>query len=177
MMNDRRKTVLLIVAVMCVGFFIGDRVVISPLMGLWKANSSKIKLLRQDIDRGRQILDREKALNEHWEEMRGKSFPGQTAATENQVLSSISQWARSADLSVTSLRPRWMPNAKPFQKIEVRLSAIGSLEAVARFLHAFETAPQAQRIEEISIASRDERGGQITLDMRFTGLAMVEKQQ
>ena len=70
-----------------------------------------------------------------------------------------------------------MHNAKPFQIIEVRMSATGSLESVARFLHAFETAPQAQRIEEISIASRDERGSQMTLDMRFTGLAMEEKRQ
>jgi hypothetical protein len=176
MPDKKRKQILIIVVVACLTLVIGDRLVLTPLLDLWQKRSQRIADLRQKIGKGAQVLDREAQLNTRWQEMRKGSLPADESVAQTQVLNGVSACAQGSALSVSSLKPRALKE-KDCRKLEVRLSADGTLASIARFLYMLETAPQAQKVEEMELTARDEKGSQLSLDLRFTALALEEDKQ
>lgn len=170
-----RERMLIILVVACLGILAADRLVINPLTKLWKERSSRISELRQSVNKGTQLLDREKNLADRWREMRQRSMPPQMSLTETQVFNSVNNWAQSSRLSITSLKPRQILDEVDCRKLEVRLSATGDLDAITHFLYTFGTDKQAHKIEDMDLTARDDKGSQLSLDLRFTGLAIEEK--
>ena len=114
-------------------------------------------------------------MTRSWQDMEKRSLAGETANAENQILNAVSEWARVSGLKVTSLKPRWIDNDEAPRKLELRLSATGDMESVARFLYELERDPLALRMEDIEITVRDPRGRELALSARFTGLILREE--
>jgi Tfp pilus assembly protein PilO len=168
----------LIIAVLaCLGVLVADRLVLTPLTHLWQARAKRVVELRQSVEKGTQLLDREQALDERWQDMRARSMPREMSMTQERVFSSVNNWAQSSGLTVTSLKPRRIPDEEDCRKLEIRLSATGSLIAIARFIYAFETDKQAHKIEDMDLTARDDKGRQLTLNLRFTALVIQESDQ
>ena len=69
MQNSRRETLLKIGVGAVVGLFLLDRVIITPAFASWKAQGERLTKLREEVQRGRQLVAREKSLRGRWEEM------------------------------------------------------------------------------------------------------------
>jgi Tfp pilus assembly protein PilO len=172
---DRRKRILMIAAIISVGAVAGDRVVLSPLLNLWKARTERVAELEKSLGKGRVLAEREETMKERWQEMKERSLPVDMSLAEDQVLKSVGRWARDSRLSVTSLKPRWLRDEDDFRKLEFRAAAEGNMESIARFVYELERDPLPLKIEDIEIAARDERGDRLSLGVRFSGLVLMEE--
>src|SRR4051812_27546512 len=66
MQNKNREALLKIGVGVVVGLWLLDRVVISPFFAGWKNQGERIAEFRQKVQRGQQLLDREKSLRDRW---------------------------------------------------------------------------------------------------------------
>jgi len=167
---ENRQRVLAIAAAACVGLFVADRLLITPYFHAWQNRIERVRTARAAIERGEILLDRETAIRSAWRQMQAKALPQTRSDAENQVLKAVARWTRDSRIALTSLTPQWQDADSEYALFTCRAAANGSLESLARFLYDVETDPLAIRIEEAQITSEDERGGALTLNLRFSGL-------
>ena len=171
------EKILLVVAALCVGALVGDRLVLTPLLGLWSERSDRIIRLRQDLAKADALLERSDSTRGRWNEMQAASLPADAAVVESIILNAISDWSRGSGLTVTSVKPRWGDEQDETSMIDCRVGARGQMREFARFLYDIETGPLALRTEEIKVSSREETGRNLTLNVRFTGLHLKDRGQ
>jgi len=171
------ERMLIIVAALCVGVLVCDRLVLTPLFRVWEKRSGRITQLRQDLSKADTLLKRSDSTHDRWDKMQGASLPSDAAAVENVILNAISGWSRTSGLTITSLKPRWGDEQDERLMIDCRVGARGEMTAITRFLYDLETSPLALRTEEIKVSSREETGRNLTLSVRFTGLHLKDRAQ
>jgi hypothetical protein len=66
MLNKNRELILKIAAGAVIGLFVLDRLVVTPALGAWKSQSERLTDLTKKVERGRQLLEREKSIRERW---------------------------------------------------------------------------------------------------------------
>jgi hypothetical protein len=174
----KREWFLAMIAVVCVGAFLGDRLVVKPLRTLWKERSTRIVKLRSNLERAALLIEREDTLRGEWQKMVEASLPADESATEERVLEAMSRWVETSGLGAPSLKPRWSKSEdKTYKTIGCRAQVEGTLSAFSRFLFELERDTLPVRVEEVEISSRDDSGRRLTLAVRFTGLVLPEDTQ
>lgn len=174
MMNRNRQRWLVAAAVVCAGGLLLDRAVLPPLTASWNARSERIAEVKELLDDGELLLEREASIRERWEEMTALALPADRAAAENAVLNAVDQWAAESRLAVSSLKPRWMRTEGVFARLEVQATAEGRPEAVLAFLYALERDRLPLCVESARLAPRDDRGRLLEIKVTFTALARGE---
>ncbi|HOS03670.1 MAG TPA: hypothetical protein PKZ01_11360 [Candidatus Hydrogenedentes bacterium] len=174
MAPERRKQLLLAVALMCMGAFAFDRLALTPGLVVWNERSARILELEKNIAESDGLLQRETALKERWESMKGRSLPARVSDAESTVLQSVGRWAGDSGLSVTSLKPRWNRLGPMAQTLEFQLEGSGNMESVAKFLYALETDPLPLKVEDMLISAQDDQGDRLVLSARFSALVLEE---
>lgn len=172
MTAKKRQQALLLLAISVFGIFAADQMIITPLSKFWKKRAEQITELRKSIKEGTQLLEYAPGQNRRWQEMVKQSLPPQMPVAETQLFNAVNNWGQSSELNITSLKPRWINDEDDCQKLELRLSAAGDLEKIARFIYMLETDELPSKIEEMEMTARDEKGRQLDLTMRFTGLVI-----
>ena len=170
----KRERILLVAAVCCLSILVGDRLILTPMIHLWKNRSRRISELKSSIRKGEILLDREKSLEERWRKMRQASRFDDMSTVENRILTGVHDWAAEGGLNLNSLKPRWSDVDEEAIKLEIRLTATGNLEAVSRFLYALERDTLPLRLEDLSISVRDKQTGTLDFSVRFTSLVLKE---
>ena len=173
--NNRREFILGIAAIICVCTVVGDKFVATPLYELWTTRSTRIAGLEKNMQKGKMLVEREDMLKQRWDDMNMCVLPNNTSAAENRVFTSVDDLARESGLISPSQKPRWTEDTGSFRKVEFRISSQGNISSIAHFLYELEKNPMALRSEDISIVSRDEKGTNLTLDMRFTALTLMDE--
>lgn len=173
---DRRKRLLIFVALICVGGWAADSLVVTPLIGVWQARSARIERLRQELEQSTSLLDRDSELKARWKDMKSRALSTRVSDAENAVFQSVSQWAGESRLSVTSVKPRWTQIAKNEPVLEIQLDATGDMGAVARFIYELESSALPLRVEDMGITSQDDHGGRLSLNLKLTGLVLKENE-
>lgn len=173
MRNSQRQALLKIGAISLVGLLLLDRVIFSPAMGRWSAQSERIDALRQKVQRGQQLLDRQDAIRTRWAEMVRANLPTEISAAENTAFQAIGRWARNSGISFASLTPQWQNHDEGYQTLECRALATGNQAALSRFIYELETDPMPVNLEECEITSRDAHGAQLTMTARFSFLRLA----
>jgi hypothetical protein len=172
MTSKQRITWLKIVTASVVGLFVLDRFVVGPAADHWRQQGERIATLREQVDRGQLLLDRETAIRERWEQMLENDLPANSSAAEEELFQAIARWVRDSRVALTSLTPLWRSHEPGYDTLECRATATGSQAALGRFLYELETDPLAVRLESCEITTRDDKGQQLTLNARFTALQL-----
>ena len=170
----QRQRLLLIAAGLCIAALAGDHFIVEPLIETWKTRSQRIVELKQSLEKGESLLDREATLYEREREMRGLSLPADHAAAENRLLTALGDWAGTSNLAVTALRPRWIEDDEQGRRLEIRLSATGDINKIGRFLHAMESDAIPLRVEEVQIRARDDKGKELNLETQLSSIVLAE---
>ena len=173
---DSRQKVLAIVAISAVALLAGDRLLITPLTGLWNGRSRRISELRDNLDKGTALLAREQATRDRWTGMQKSALPTDVSAAESKVLTAVERWTRVSGITFTSIKPQWKQNADDYKTLECRVDATGDMESLARFVYELERDPLALRVENLELSARDDNGQQLSLGVRFTGLVLTGEQ-
>lgn len=170
MTTEQRIYWLKIAAAITVGLLVLVTFVVDPIGRHWGEQSKRIAALREKVESGHLLLDREMAIRERWEQMLHNDLPQNASAAENELFQAIARWARNSRVSLTSLTPLWRDHEGGYKTLECRATTTGSQAALARFLYELETDPLAVRMETGEITARDDKGQQLTLNLWFTAL-------
>jgi Tfp pilus assembly protein PilO len=172
MTDNQRLLYLKIAAFGLVGFLLLDWVVISPAMASWSEQSTRIDALRQKVQRGQQLIDREDVIRRKWAQMVQANLPTEVSAAENEALQAIGRWARVSGITFASLTPRWQEHDEGYETYECRATATGTQASLSRFVYELETDPIPVNLEEYEITTRDDHGAVLTMTARMTFLRM-----
>ena len=177
MMSAKRREALLKIGVVAVvALFLLDRMVLTPALAGWKAQSVRLTALRQKVQNGRQLTAREKSLRARWDEMQRGNLAQDRSSAENDVYKALSRWTAESRVSFTSLNPNWREhNDEGFTTFECRATAVGEQAALARLVYEIETDPLPARIEECELIARDAQGKQLALTLRFSFVRIEEQ--
>ncbi|MCX6966208.1 MAG: hypothetical protein NTZ46_00235 [Verrucomicrobia bacterium] len=176
MNNQRRQLLLKMTAAAVVGLFLLDRFVIEPVLQGWSEQTTRIAALREKVQRGRQLCERETALRARWAGMLRANLPEDNSAAEYAALKSVDRWTQTSMINRTSLIPSpWQHRDEGFDIYECRMSATGNQASLGRFLYELESDQSVPvSLEECEFATRDPRGSQLTLTARITFLRLKE---
>ena len=172
MTDAKRLTYLKIAAAGMGGLCLLDYIVFTPALAAWDAQSDRIDALRQKVERGQQLIDRQDSIRARWAQMQRANLPPEVSSAENEAFQAIDRWARVAGITFASLTPQWQNHDEGYDTFECRASATGSQAELARFIYELETDPLPVNLEEYEITSRDDRGALLNMTARFTFLRM-----
>jgi hypothetical protein len=167
-----RQQLLTVIALLAVAVWLGDRLVLTPLITGWRSRSAKIADLRKSVVQGRQLLERERATRERWASMQANMLPAETSEAEGRILRAFDQWSLESRITVTAITPQWK-QADEYKTLEYRVDGYGSLSAITRFLYALERDPMALKIESLELSARNNEGSELTLGLLVSGLQLV----
>lgn len=172
---NRREQILILLTVLCVSALAADHFVLSPLIGLWQTRSTRIAELRQNLDKGQMLVDREDAMEEEWSRMRAAGLSSDNAETEKVLFNALSEWVGRSGLSVASQKPRWLEDEdEQGKKIELRIDSTGNMGSITRFLYELERDRLPFKVEDMEINAQDAKGRSLSFEMRVTGLVLGE---
>lgn len=166
-----RQKWFIIVAIVVIGLFALDNILISPLQKHWETRTKEIATLQKSIAQGKGVLARGPRTQALWNEMQAGALPNDSAQAEQQVLSAFDEWGRVTGAELASIKPQWRRGSNDrYSLLECRVDASGSLSTLTRFLYEVEKSPLALRIDALELISRDEAGGRLTLGLTVSGL-------
>ena len=175
MQSKRRETILKITVGAALALLLLDQVVLTRVLAGWKAQSARLDTLRQKVQRGRQLLDREKTLRTRWDEMQQANLPSDVSDAENAVYQALARWTIDSRVSFTSLTQQWRGNdADGYDTFECRATATGDQAALGRLVYEIETDPLPARVEECEVSARDAQGKVLGLSLRFSFVHIAE---
>jgi hypothetical protein len=160
-------------AAAAIGLLVMERLVVSPISRHWKEQGERILVLRERVQRGQLLIDREDTIRERWAAMRAGVLPDDPSEAENEVFKAVARWARDSRVTLTGLTPQWREHEAGYQTLECRASATGTQATIGRFLYELEIDPMAIRLESCEIGTRDAKGLQLILNARFSALQLA----
>jgi hypothetical protein len=171
-----RQKLLSILALVVVGVWAGDRIVITPLTNLWKERSARIVELRKLVAQGKAMVERERPIRSRWDNMRTNTLPVETSVAESEVLKAFERWSQDSRISINSIRPQWKRAGEDYMTLECRADASGNIQALTRFLYDVEQDPMALKVDLVEITSHDNDGRQLSLAVQVSGLLLNPQQ-
>lgn len=169
--KDRQK-LLIVVAAAAVGLFAADALVRAPLMAAWNARAARLTALRNQVSRGKMLLQRERYLRNRWADMQAKALTNNTSGAEQQVFHAIDSWAQDTGVIINAITPQWKHDSDDYITYECRVDAAGDISRLSRFLYRAEREPLALKMESVELNARDKEGQQLSLGLQLNGLVL-----
>ncbi len=172
-----RQKLLVILTVTAVALFAADQFVRAPLVNTWNARAGRLSELRSQLARGRMLVQRERGLRNHWEDMQRKALTNNMSAAEQQVFRAIDSWAQDTGVTINAITPQWKHDSDDYITYDCRVDATGDISRLSRFLYRAEREPLALRLEGVELSARDKDGQQLALALQLNGLLLNPPQK
>ncbi len=172
-----RQQLLTIVAAAAVVLWVGNALVVDPLIKSWKERTASLKKLRQDVSDGERTLARRQSIEQRWQQMNTNTLPGEVSAAKTRVVEAFDRWSDGSQISITSIDPQEKRGADDYMTVECHVAAYGNLASVTRFLYELEKDPRAFKVESLQLGSRDNDGQQLSLSLQVSGLLLNQAEQ
>lgn len=181
---NKRQQLLAILAIAAVGFFVADKLVLTPLTLSWKARSDRLTKLKELVSDGTTLTEEKRAqdLRKQWDRMHTNSLAWEVIQTkpfaaakpeaESQMLKAFERWSQAGGVSVSSIRPQWKEAEDDYKTLECRADVAGSLEALAHFLYQVERDPLGVKVDTLELTTRNTEGSQLALVVQVSGLLL-----
>ncbi len=174
MENKQRELYLKIGVAIVAGLFVLDRFILSPAIDHWKDQSESISTLRTKVQRGRQLIEREKSIRDRWNEMLRTQLPEDHSVAEGDVYKAIGRWSRESRVNFNNLVPTWASHQEGYDTFQCRVTATGDQASLGHLIHEVEIDPLPARVEECELAARDAKGQQLNLTLKFSFIRFTD---
>jgi hypothetical protein len=168
-----RTALLKIIAGAAIGLFLFDKLILTPGLAAWKAQGERLAVLRENVERGRNLIEREASLRSRWEEMQRTDLAEDLSEAESAVFKAIGRWGRESRVSFSSLTPQWRTHEQGYDTFDCRATATGDQTALGRLLYEIETDALPARVEEVELSARDNKGQQLGLSLKFSFVSIT----
>jgi hypothetical protein len=170
MLQIGRERLLLFGALAGLSLLVFDRLLLTPALTAWQERADEIQRVHLNLAQGAAVVDQESRWLRWRTEMAARLLPAQAGDAESALLGRVDQWARSAGLTVSSLRPRWRDRDQRLPVLELQVAGNGTLGAVANFLYHVETSTLAVAVEHLELVPHTAEGTDLGLDLRLSAL-------
>lgn len=178
MNKQNREKILVIVAAISIGILLGDKFILQPAINTWQERSEAIADLKEKVNRGEALLDREDALRRKWNSMLEQDLTADDSVALNETLRQVDEMIQDSRIRITALQPSWQEgtdNSGLWKTLQIRASAYGSLEDLTRFIHLLETSSAPLRLESVDLGVRDKNTLQLNMNVRFSAFQWIGK--
>jgi hypothetical protein len=170
-----RQQILVVVALVALGLFAGDKLVFNPLLDSWNARSKRIDTLRIQVAQAKPLLDRKLAITSRWDQMQRNTLTNNTSAAEQQLIGAIDSWRQDSRVVLNGGTPQWKHDADDYMTYQYRMDASGTLPTLSKFLYDIEKDPMALKLDSVELSARDKEGQQLVLSLQISGLVLTPK--
>ncbi len=175
MQIKNRQQILIFVALGALLFFVGDHLVLTPLVSGWQTRTKRIAELKQFIKQGEMLQDREQNIRSHWSQMRTNTLSSNASVAQSEIFKAFDSWSQDSRMKVGSIKPQWKHNDE-YTILECRVNATGDIQSLSKFIYDAEKDPLAVKVESVEITSRDNNGQQLSLVLQVSGLVLNQTQ-
>ncbi len=170
---ENRQQFLMVLAGVAVALFVGVNFILTPLGGWWSTRQARIKDLQVKVDEGQRLIKRETGVRSQWAGMQASALPANPSLAEQNLLQSMSEWARNSGVELTSVMPQWKNDSTNYLTLACRVESAGDLGTLSQFLYDLEKGQMALRLDSVELSSRDPSGHQMTMGLDINGLALL----
>lgn len=170
MIVTRRQRYLVMATVAAVVIFGLDWFVITPLMTQKEQLDLAIATEQQVLDTAQRTYITSRRVSGQWEAMLAGGLKTDTSEAESQILHAIREWAQSAGMALSAVKPERIEREKDFQKITLRATGTGTMQQVSRFVWQIQTASIPVRITDLQINTRKEGTDDLSIQV---GIATI----
>jgi Tfp pilus assembly protein PilO len=172
---NNRQQLLIVLTVGAFVLFVGDQFVFEPLLKWWKARSTAVAALREQVKEGKNLIQREVAVRSRWDQMRTNTLPYNSSMAEEQVFKAFDGWARVSNANITGITPQWKNDSDDYMTLNCHVEASGNLSTLSQFLYNIEKDSMALKLDSMELSARDNTGQQLTLDLEISGLVLLSQ--
>lgn len=173
METKSREKLLFIGIGVCVGLYVLNWLVITPVYGLWQGRQKDIADLRKKIDNGNMMVRRADVIESNWNHMNVNTLSPNPTVAESQLFKAFSGWALSTGVTLVGQKPESKDSDDPaYRNEEWRADVTGNEQQIERFLYAVESSPLGLKVEEVEMNSKDDFGRQLALGLTVSGLIL-----
>lgn len=176
MQIKNRQTVLLLVAAGALLFFVGDKLVFTPLVEGWQARTKHIAELKRNIEQGEMLISREQTIRDNWNHMQTNTLSSNNSLAQSAMFKAFERWSEKSRMKVGAIKPQWKHN-DDYTTLECRANATGDIQALSKFIYEAEKDEMAVKVDSVEITSRDNNGQQLSLVLQVSGLVLNQAQQ
>lgn len=162
----------MILAGIAVGLYVGDTVILTPLINSWHARTDRIADLRKQVDDGERMIRRADLVRGRWDEMQTNALPSNVSQAEADMLTALDHWERRAGLTRISIKPQWKQPEDDYMTLECRVDYTGDMSRISRFLYEVENDRMGVKVDNVEISSRDDSGRTLSLGLEVSGLLL-----
>ena len=170
-----RERKIMLLAIVCAGLALGDKLLLAPISHAWSAWGAQITEQQRAIRKGQALLEQRDRWRERAERAGRMALPEDLSTAENLVLKTIGGWTRTSGFSVLSFKSGRQKRSERRREDELRtlqfsITGRGSMDQIARFLFELETGPLPLFPESIELRPRREGVDILDLIITATGL-------
>src|SRR5262245_61016354 len=99
MKTGNRQQLLLIVTIIAGALFVGDKLLYTPLLNLWKSRAKEIRDLRLQIRRGTALIRNEQTFRAQWQDMQANALPDNQSAAIERLSRALHDWAEESTVT------------------------------------------------------------------------------
>lgn len=166
---SKRERVIALMAIVIVGGFFVDKIIVTPgLKRLTETKDQKRELLAE-LTEARNLFERRRLLERKWKTMLSDGLRNDADA-ESRVARALDEWSQNARLTLTSVKPDRVAGDKGLKEMAFVVAGRGGLGSVAQFLYKVETAELPIKIKDMQLGSTSESGDSMSLQLRLSTL-------
>ena len=172
METKKREKLLMITTAAVLMLVLLNYAVINPLIDLWSEKSTRIRDLGKQLETGQKLISMGTNIHRQWNRMQTNCLPSNPSQAEAAMLKAFERWERTAGITRQSLRPQFKTTEDNYATLECNADYTADMDHLFRFLYEVEHDPLGVKIENIQLASRDDTGSQVSLQLQVSGLVM-----
>ncbi len=170
--TKNREKMLAIITGGCVGLWLLNLFVITPLIDSWHGRSLKIAGLRKDIEQGTLLIRRQSAIDERWAGMQTNALSSDHTTAESQLFKAFDQWAQDSSVTLVSQKSQQKDTDEGYSTLDWRADLTGNMQSLLKFLWDAGKTPMGLKVQTVELTSRDDNGKQIALGLQVSGLIL-----
>ena len=168
-LSKREKGLFFAVLAVC-GVLLLDQYALTPLMEQQDALHVERDKIIADMDRGRKLLAEKKQLAPKWTSMTSSGLKSDPAEAEGDVLHALRDWAKSANFTLSSVKPDRPESKEQLKEIHVQATGTGSMNDVAKFLLKMQNATFPLKLTEFQLGTRNNTTNELALQIKISTL-------
>jgi len=168
-MNTREKRIAIVTGAV-IGLLALDAAVVSPLLARLSEASAGVEQGQRDLIEADRTFQNALRAKRRWRDLGGNALQSDASGAESLLLNRVRDWAQSAGLTLTSLKPERDEREQGFQKVTIRATGTGTTEQAMRFLYAVQTGDIPARVGDVQLTSRPDGVDDLSLSV---GIATI----
>lgn len=173
---SKRERILVWVVALVVGFFVLDRLVITPIQTRLSQLKADTDTIEQRINEDMVLIDNHELIESRWDARLAVGLDHDPASARLRVQRQFSNFAESVGMTLNNLSAGGNINSSPFTEIRFSLTGTGELGSVVRFLKQVQESSAPLAVLTCDISRRDEDSGRITLRLTVSTLVLSGKE-